>query len=113
MSQHITQSLYGGELPVGAAAAVTHTPDDEYTSGYRWTEYDGDESIATYESILVNIVVYESILVNIYQTVCQRDGCEVSTISKRKVAKTDNRFRECEGSDPTAITEGIFTNSYW
>ena len=111
MPQHITQSLHGGELSVGAVTTVTHTPGDECTSEYRWTEYDGDESITTYESILVNIVAYENILVNIYQTVRQRDGCEVSAISKHKAVKTGNRFRECEGSDPTAITEGIFTNT--
>ena len=108
--QHITQSLHGGGLPVDAVAAVTHAPGDE-CSGNRWTEYDGDQSIAAYKSILVNIAVYESILVNISQTVRQRDGCEVSAISKRTAVKTGNRFRECEGSDPTAITEGIFTNT--
>ena len=27
--QHITQSLHGGELSVGAVTAATHGPDDE------------------------------------------------------------------------------------
>ena len=40
--QHITQSPQGGELPVGTVAAAAHGPGDECTSGYRWTEDDGD-----------------------------------------------------------------------
>ena len=63
--QNITQSLHGGELSVVAVVVVTHTLD----TGGRSTEYDGDESIAAYESILVIIVAYENILVSIYQTV--------------------------------------------
>ena len=55
-------------MSVGAKAAAAHGPGDEYTSGYRCTEDDGDESIAAYESLLINI----------YQTVWQCDGCEIS-----------------------------------
>ena len=41
-------------MSVGAKAAAAHGPGDECTSGYRWTEDDGDESIAAYESLLIN-----------------------------------------------------------
>jgi len=55
-------------MPVGAKAAAAHGPGDECTSGYRWTEDDGDESIAAYESLLINI--YQTV----YQAACKLAG---------------------------------------
>ena len=88
-------------MSVGAKAAAAHGPGDECTSGYRWTEDDGDESITTYESIVVKI----------YQTVWQRHGCEISAASKRTGAKTGNSIREREGSERTTIHEAKSTNT--
>ena len=88
-------------MPVGTVAAAAHGPGDECTSRHRWTEDDGDESITTYESIVVKI----------YQTVWQRHGCEISAVSERTAANTGNSIRESEGSDRSAITEAIFTNT--
>ena len=54
-SQHIAQAHHGGELPVGAVAAVAHGPGDEGTSRHRRPEGDGGESSAVTERPFANI----------------------------------------------------------